>query len=127
MEKKDIEKMTGDLLKKSLDKPKNSNFDDELMKKIMELPKPILKGSNGKLFKNGWWFLFLSFVLFVSTTAVISYLMKGYSTEMDKFLELTKMYILYGGLALFVPLIFSQLDTLLQLFFQNRYKTGVNY
>jgi len=127
MEKKEIEKMTGDLLKKSLRKIESPNFDDELMQKILEQPKPVVIQSNAKLFKNGWRFLILSFTLLLLTIAVISYLTTGYSTDIDKFLMAIKMYVLYGGLALFVPLIFTQMDTLLEIFFQSRFKTNVNY
>jgi type IV secretory pathway TrbL component len=127
MEKKEIEKMTGDLLKKSLLKIESPNFDDELMQKILEQPKPVVIQSSAKLFKNGWRFLILSFALLLLTIAVISYLTTGYSTDIEKFLMAIKMYVLYGGLALFVPLIFTQMDTLLEIFFQSRFKTNVNY
>jgi len=127
MEKKDTEKMTGDLMKKSFLKLQSPNFDDELMQKILEQPKPVAIQSNAKLFKNGWRFLILSLALLLLTIAVISYLTTGYSTDIDKFLMAIKMYVLYGGLALFVPLIFTQMDTLLEIFFQSRFKTNVNY
>jgi hypothetical protein len=97
------------------------------MQKILEQPKPVVIQSNAKLFKNGWRFLILSFALLLLTIAVISYLTTGYSTDIDKFLMAIKMYVLYGGLALFVPLIFTQMDTLLEIFFQSQFKTNVNY
>ena len=127
MENKNIEKMTGELLKKSLQKPDNSNFDDELMRKIMELPKPASFDPQSVLFKNGWRFLVLAVILLLTILAVISYLTTGYYVDVDKFLLAINMYILYGGLALFIPLIFTQFDSLLQIFFQTRHKTGVNY
>ncbi len=127
MEMKDIDKITADLLKKSLQKPESKNFDDSLMGKIMELPKPTISQADSKLFKNGWRFLILALVLLITSVVLLSYLTAGNNTEISKILMATKIYIIYGGMALFVPLLFTQLDSLLKILFENRLKPRMNY
>lgn len=127
MERKEIDKISGELLKKSLQKPELQNFDDELMNKILELPKHTLVHSSEKLFKNGWRFLILSMALLITSLAIVSHLSAESYTDISRYLEATKMYILYGGMALFVPLLFTQLDSLLKSMFNNRYHPRVNY
>jgi hypothetical protein len=127
MERKEIDKLSGELLKKSLQKPELRNFDDALMNKILELPKHSPTYSSDKLFKNGWRFLILSMALLIASLAIVSYLSAESYAEINRYLVATKIYILYGGMALFVPLLFTQLDSLLKSMFNNRYHPRVNY
>ena len=113
-----IDKMTSDLMKKGLQRPESDQFDDELMKKILALPKPQAVQYNSKLMKNGWRFLLLSLFLLLVSISIISTLIPGYETELSKAFMAAKMYILYGGMALFTPLIFMQLDSLLKMKFR---------
>lgn len=124
-ERNEIDKLTQQLLKKSLLRPEHENFDEVLMHKILDLPAPVQEKRS--LFKNGWRYLILSLILLITSILIISYLSEGAYVEIGKYLVATKMYILYGGMALFVPLLFTQLDTLLKLMFDNRYQTRVNY
>jgi hypothetical protein len=124
-ERNEIDRLTEQLLKKSMLKPEHEDFNELLMQKILDLPAPVQ--ANGSLFKNGWRYLILSLILLIASIVIISYLSEGAYAEIGKYLVATKMYILYGGMALFVPLLFTQLDTLLKLMFDNRYQTRVNY
>lgn len=126
-ERKEIDKTAEELLKKSLLKPQLTNFDEVLMQKILDLPAPAPVQAKSTLFKNGWRYLILSLILLIASIVIITYLSEGAYAEIGKYLVATKMYILYSGMALFVPLLFTQLDTLLKLMFDNRYQTRVNY
>ena len=123
----EIDKLTEQLLKKSLLKPEHENLDEVLMQKILDLPAPASVQAKSSPIKNGWRYLILSLILLIASILIISYLSEGTYAEIGKYLAATKMYILYGGMALFVPLLFTQLDTLLKLMFDNRYQTRVNY
>lgn len=127
MERKDINKLSGELLKKSVLKPESPDFNDQLMKKIMVLPKHEFANANKKLFRNGWKFLVLALSLLLVSLTIISNLPMDTSEEISRLFVATRMYILYGGLALFVPLLFTQLDALLKMMFENRYHPRVNY
>lgn len=126
MERKNIDKITGDLLKKGLQKPNNTDFNDELMKTIMSLPKPLSVKTENKLTKNGWRFLMLALSLLLISIITVSYMASGFDSEISKALKIAQLYILYGGMALFVPLLFMQFDTLLKLMFENQMKFRVN-
>lgn len=119
MEKNDLDKLAGELLKKSLQSPADPHFDEALMKMIIASPLPS-PARTDKLLKNGWRFLVLALILMISSIGIIAYLSSGDSMVMNELLMATRIYILYGGLALFVPLLFFQLDTLLKMMFQNR-------
>ena len=114
-------------MKKSLQKPDSTNFDDMLMDKILELPRPAISQQYRRLFKKGWRFLILALVLLIISVVLLSYLPAGYNTEISRVMVATKMYIIYGGMALFVPLIFTQLDALLKFLFENQLKPRMNY
>ena len=51
---------------------------------------------------------------------IISKLTGGYFNEMRDIFKLTFLYILYGGMALFIPLVLYQLDALIELMFWKR-------
>jgi len=127
MERKNIDKMTGDLLKKGIQNPNSQDFNDELMKKITSLPKPEVIKTSNRFLKNGWRFLILALSLLLVSIAIVSYLATGFDPEISKVFEAAKMYILYGGMALFVPLLFSQFDELLKLMFENHMKPRLDY
>jgi len=122
-----IDKITHDLLKKGLQSPENAHFDDELMKKIQALPKSQSEHSSNKLMKNGWRFLVLSLGLLIASIAIVSYLSLDHEAELSKVFLATKMYILFGGMALFIPLLFLQLDGLLKLMFQYQIKSSIGH
>ena len=124
--KNDIDRLTRLLLKKGLQSPTDKDFDDKLMKMIHEAPVPVAK-SIDKLFKNGWRFLMLAFLLMISTTGFIAYLSSGDSPVLNDLLSATRIFVLYGGVILFVPLLLWQLDALLKMKFQHRYNAKIGY
>jgi hypothetical protein len=125
--KKDIDKLTRDLLQKSLVKPIDPDFDDILMKKILSAPLPAAAKPESHLVKNGWRFLMLAFGLLIASVIIITYLSSGTKLELNQFMDATRLYVLYGGLALFVPLLFIQFDALLKMMFQNHFQPKIDY
>jgi type IV secretory pathway TrbL component len=124
--KNDIERLTGLLMKKSLQSPADKDFDEKLMRMIHDAPVPAAKGID-KLLKNGWRFLMLAFLLMISTIAFIAYLSSGDTPLLNELLSVTRVFVLYGGIILFVPLLLWQFDTLLKMKFQNRYNTKMGF
>lgn len=116
----DIDRLTKDLLKKSLQHPASSGFDDQLMDKIVCLPAP--SSRNGFSIKKAWVFWGLTLVLFLISLIIVAEILSGYFNEVSELLKLTINYVFYGGLALFMPLVLYQFDKLLQLFNLNKQK-----
>jgi hypothetical protein len=123
MEKNDIDKLTKELLKKSLQQPAKINFNDELMENIVRLPQHDTNVVRKNLLNNGWKSLLLALGLFICTISIIAYLSSDISPTVEKHLVVLRNYILYGGMALFVPLLFTQFDELLNLIFRKRFQT----
>jgi hypothetical protein len=124
--KNDIEKLTQDLLKKGLQSPTDKHFDERLMKMILESPLPTQVRAD-KLLKNGWRFMLLALILLISTVGFIAYVSSGNSPVVNQFLSATRVFILYGGIALFIPLLFLQFDALLKMKFENRFSMKAGY
>jgi hypothetical protein len=124
-EHKDLDKLTKELLGKSLLKPVSADFDDKLMDKIHLISSPEKLKSNGNITKKAWMLLMVTVVIMMFSVMLTATIPGSYFTEISKMLKLIYVYLLFGGLALFVPLIFFQLDLLLQLKF-GRYTKGLS-
>jgi hypothetical protein len=124
-EHKDLDKLTKELLGKSLLKPASADFDDKLMDKIHLISSPAKLKSNGNITKKAWMLLMVTVVIMMFSVMLTATIPGSYFTEISKMLKLIYVYLLFGGLALFVPLIFFQLDLLLQLKF-GRYTKGLS-
>jgi hypothetical protein len=124
-EHKDLDKLTKELLGKSLLKPASADFDDKLMNKIHLISSPAKLKSNGNITKKAWMLLMVTVVIMMFSVMLTATIPGSYFTEISKMLKLIYVYLLFGGLALFVPLIFFQLDLLLQLKF-GRYTKGLS-
>lgn len=122
-ENQDIDKLTRDLLKKSIQIPATSDFDDQLMEKILLLPSPAKLKSNGNSIKKAWLFLTIALVCFLVSIMVIGQFSGGYFKDMSAIFSLIQNYVLYGGLVLFVPLVFYHFDALVQLAFSKKEDT----
>ena len=110
----DIDKLTRQLLKKSMQKPSKINFDDVLMEKILHSPTPPRLTSNGSTTKKAWIFLVIAIGCFLITALVIGEFLGNYFTEVDALFQLTANYAFFGGLALFIPLVLYHFDALIQ-------------
>lgn len=110
----DIDKLTKELLKKSLQKPAASNFDDQLMEKIMHSPSPAKLKSNGTNLRKAWIFMLIAVVCLLTTVMIIAQLSNGYFNNISILLRITINWVFYGGLILFVPLFFYHFDSLVQ-------------
>lgn len=119
-ENQDIDKLARDLLKKSIQIPATSDFDDRLMEKIMLLPSPAKAKSNSNSIKKAWLFLTIALVCFLVSVVVIGQFSGGYFTDKSAMFSLIQNYVLYGGLILFVPLVFYHFDALVQLAFSKK-------
>ena len=122
-ENHDIDKLTRDLLKKSLQKPISLDFDDQLMGKIHLAPSPAKLRSNGSSTKKAWLFLIVALVCFLVSIMVIGAFSGSYFKDTSTVFSLILNYVFYGGMALFVPLVFYHFDALVQLAFSQKGKT----
>lgn len=122
----DIDKLTQELLKKSLVKPSSSDFDDQLMRRIEKAPAPKQLKSNDIL-KKAWMFLSITIVLFILSVLLMSGFGKNYFQNISVSSELILNYVLYGGLVLFVPLVLFHFDTLVQIMFMKRNNQEISF
>ena len=116
-ELKDIDMFSRELLSKSLLTPILSDFDDLLMDKIRLAPSPAKLKANGKSIKKAWIFWIMAVAFLLISVLIISEYAGGYFTEVRDLFKLIFIYVLYGGMALFIPLVLYQLDALIQLMF----------
>ena len=114
---KNIDMLSKELLSKSLLKPVSSDFDDQLMDKILLATSPAKVKTNGKSVKKAWVFWMMAVAFLLISVLIISDYTGGYFIEVRDLFKLTFIYVLYGGMALFIPLILYQLDALIQLMF----------
>lgn len=114
-EHKDIDMLSRELLSKSLLKPVSSDFDDLLMDKIRLAHSPAKEKTNEIGIKKAWIFWIMAVSLLLISVLIISKLTGEYFTEMRDLFKLIFIYVLYGGLALFIPLVLYQFDALIQL------------
>ena len=110
----DIDALTKELLKKSLQKPASSNFDDQLMNKIMLSPSPEKLKSNGTNLRKAWIFMLIAVACLLTTAMIIGQLSDGYFINISTLLSITINWVFYGGLILFIPLFFYHFDSLMQ-------------
>lgn len=122
-EHKELDKLTKELLGKSLLVPASADFDDKLMDKILLAPFPGKVKSNGISIRKAWILLMVAVVFMLFSVMIASTIPWSYYTEISNILKLAYTYMLFGGLALFVPMVFYQFDLLLQLMF-GRYNRG---
>lgn len=122
-EHKDLDRLTKELIAKSLLKPASADFDDKLMDKILLAPIPGKLKFNVNNAKRAWIFLMVAVVFMLFSVTIAATIPAGHFTEISNVLKHTYTYMLFGGLALFVPLILFQLDLLLKLKF-GEYKEG---
>ncbi len=114
-EHNELDKLTSELLKKSIQKPNNSDFNDQLMEKIVLAPSPIKISENGINAKKAWFLWGISIGLFLLSLIIAGNLFSGYFNDLDALFRIIINYVFYGGLFLFIPLVLYQLDSLLQL------------
>lgn len=119
-EHQDIDKLTQELLKKSIQKPVTADFDEALMDKILLSSPPSRLRSNGNNVKRAWLFLMMAIVCFLISTLLIDELFGGYFKDISALLKLTVDYAFFGGLALFIPLVLYHFDALMQTMFLKR-------
>lgn len=119
-EHQDIDRLTKELLKKSIQKPSTADFDDVLMDKIMLAPPPARLSSNGNNVKKAWMFLMIAVVFFLLSVLVIDKFFGGYFTDISVQFRMTVNYVFFGGLALFIPLVLYHFDALMQTMFLKR-------
>lgn len=122
-EQKELDILTKELLGKSLLVPASADFDDTLMDKILLAPYPGKLTSNGNSTKKAWILLMVAVVFMLFSVMIATMIPGSYFTEISNILRITYDYMLFGGLALFVPVVFYQFDLLLQLMF-GRYNRG---
>ena len=109
--------LSRELLSKSLLKPVLSDFDDLLMNKIRLAPSPAKVKTNGVSVKKAWIFWIMSVAFLLISVLIISEYTRGYINELHDLFRLTFIYVLYGGMVLFIPLVLYQFDALVQLMF----------
>lgn len=114
-EHKHIDMVSRELLSKSLLKPVSSGFDDLLMDKIRLAPSPAKVKTNGKSVKKAWIYWIMAVAFLLISVLIISEYAGGYFNDVRDLFKLTFIYVLYGGMALFIPLVLYQLNALLQL------------
>jgi len=119
-EHQDINKLTKELLKKSIQKPASSDFNDQLMDKILLAPSPAKLKSNGRNVKRAWLFLIVAVACFLVSTLIIDEYFGGYFEDISTQFRLIVNYVFYGGLALFIPLVLYHFDSLMQTMFLKR-------
>lgn len=113
----DIDGLTRDLLSKSMLSPASSDFDDRLMEQIVAAPSPARVKSNGNITKKAWFFLWVTIGFMILSLTIVSAFSGNYFTEISQLFKVIFTYVLYGGLALFIPLLLYQFDTLLKLMY----------
>lgn len=118
----DIEKITKGLLRKSLLRPSTPDFDDLLMNKIQSSPLPVKQHIAGNSLKKAWQFLLLAVICFIGSLLILSGYSGSYYSDISGLLEVTANYILYGGMALFIPLVLYHFDSLIYTFFLSKNK-----
>ena len=112
-----LEKMTKELIGKSLLKPVSADFDDRIMKKI-QMATPVARlSSNGNTAKKAWRYLGIALACMLVTIALIAKFSGDYAANLSLLTNLTFTYILYGGMMLLVPLVLYQFDALIQMMF----------
>lgn len=116
----DIDWMTRNLLKKSIQKPESTDFDDQLMGKILRAPSPVKAKSNGNITKKAWFFLIVAVFCFMTSTLILGILSEGYFNNISTLFSVTINWVFYGGMILFIPLVLYYFDALLQTVFVNR-------
>jgi hypothetical protein len=90
------------------------------MEKILLTTSPAKLKSNGNNVKKAWIFWIVAVVFFLISVMIVATFSGGYFTEINYLFKLTFTYVLYGGMALFIPLVLYQLDSLIQLMFWKR-------
>ena len=115
-----IDEISSELLKKSMLSPVSSDFNDHLMEKIVLAPSPAKLKSNGNNVKKAWIFWVVTVVFFLISVLIVATFSGGYFTEISYLFKLIFTYVLYGGMALIIPLVLYQLDALIQLMFWKR-------
>jgi len=113
----DIDRLAKDLISKGLLKPESFDFDDRLMAKITLAPSPERLKSNGNHTKKAWFLLTIAVVFLLISVLIIATFSKGYFSEVSNVFQLIFSYVLYSGMALFVPLVLYHLDALIQLMY----------
>ena len=106
--------MTKELIQQGVRQPISSDFNDQLMGKIMNAPLPVAYDVIQSKSRKGRMYLILALVLMLFSITLISSLAGGYGQELSGLLAVTKSYILYGGMVLCVPVLFIQLDVLIK-------------
>lgn len=121
-DQKKIDTQTKELLKKSILKPSSLDFDDQLMQKIFDAPASTSVKSNGYITGKAWIFLVFAVVLFLFSVQIIGQFSAGYFEDLDLSLSIGLNYVLYGGLILFIPLVFYHFDVLIETTFSKTQK-----
>ncbi len=118
----DIDKLTKELLSKSLLKPASSDFDDKLMNKILLAPSPARLNSNRNNTRKAWIFWIIAVVFFLISVLIMATFSGGYYNDVSNLFKLTFTYVSYGGMALFIPLVLYHFDALIQLMYWEKGK-----
>ncbi|MCK5705669.1 MAG: hypothetical protein KAI29_31185, partial [Cyclobacteriaceae bacterium] len=80
----DIDKLTRELLSKSLLKPASSDFDVKLMDKILLSPAHGKLKTNGNSIRKAWLFLWVSVIFMIVSISIISEFSGDYFLEISQ-------------------------------------------
>jgi len=113
----EFDKMTRELLGKSLLKPSSVDFNDRLMEKIRLAQPSFRQNADNGIINKAWRYLWIALVCMLASIALVAKFSGGYFTGNSLLTNLTFSYILYGGMMLLVPVVFYQLDALIQVMY----------
>ncbi len=111
------DKITRELLSKSLLKPSSVDFNDRLMDKILLTKPSVIPRTNNNIIGKAWSYLWIALVCMLASIALIAKFSGGYYTGNSLLSALTFDYVLYGGMMLLVPVILYQFDSLVQVMY----------
>ena len=121
-ERQDIDRLSKELLKKSIVRPDSSDFSEQLMKKVFLAPSPGKWKTNRGIIRKAWFFFVIAVICLLTTAAIVGKFSEGYYEHFNIPLTITINYVFYGGMALSILLLLYYFDSLLQFVVSNSKK-----
>lgn len=112
---KDLDKLSRQLIQQSISAPPSDDFDEKLMEKIAFLPLETAGRPARDTIRKGWIFWSVAVLCMLFTAVILSWLSQSEIQNINITFRTLFEYTMYGGLALFIPLMLYYFDILIDL------------